>query len=252
MSKEKFQIPMPNEQIIQIEINEIISAGLTKKESFLSYLKRLYKQIGMKNLLPVRWNEIFILLSVMTILLFLSNSLSETKRIQEQDLYAFIFFISPIVFMSLSIYHVAQKFQNATFEVERVCKYNIYQVTAFRMLVFSMISILINAITILFLVFRNDEVHFFRSFMISTTSLFLFSVIFLFFCMKRQSGIIAAAVISGWAGVNVICKLLDSQLYKGFLLNAPIFVYAIVLALSILLYLKYISKLVHFKSVGGV
>ncbi|MGM9922923.1 MAG: hypothetical protein ACI35R_01585 [Bacillus sp. (in: firmicutes)] len=252
MSKEKFYIPMPDEQTIQSEIKHIVAAGVKQKESFPSYLNRLYKQIGIKNLLPTRWEEICIILSVMAILIFLSSNFSELKGIREQDLYAFTFLISPLLYMTLSVYHFAQKVQTATFEVEMVCKYNLYQIAAFRMLALSVISIFINSISIFSLVMMYDDLNFFRALIISITSLFLFSILFLFVCMKKQSVISATLVIGSWIVLNFGFRLLDNYLFEGFLMKVPILVYVLVLLISISIYIKYLSKLVYLKSSEGV
>lgn len=240
---------MPDEQTIQSEIKNIVAIGVKQKEPFPSYLYKLYKQIGMKNLLPIRWEEICIIVSAMAILIFLS---SEAKGIREQDLYAFPFLLSPLLYMSLSVYHFAQKVQMATYEVEMVCKYNLYQIAAFRMLALSVISIFINIISISFLVMMYDDINFFRALIISITSLFLFSVLFLFACMKKQSVTSATLVIGSWVVINFGFRLLDSHLYEGFLMKAPIPVYVFVLIISISIYIKYLSKLVYLKPSEGV
>lgn len=252
MSKEKFHIPMPDEQTIQSEIKHIVAVGVKQKESFSSYLYKLYKQIGIKNLLPTRLDEICIILSVMAILIFLSSSFSESKGIREQDLYAFTFLLSPLFYMSLSVYHFAQKVQTATYEVEMVCKYNLYQIAAFRMFALSVISIFINIISIFSLVMMYDHLNFFRALIISITSLFLFSILFLFACMKKQSVTNATLVIGSWVVLNFGFRLLDSHLYEGFLVKAPILVYVLVLIISISIYIKYLSKLVYLKPSEGV
>jgi hypothetical protein len=252
MSKVKFHVPMPSDELIQSEITKIVSTGLKPKESFYVYLKRLYKQIGLRNLLPNRWEEFLIILSVFCVMIYLPLSVTENKHFEVNDFYAVTFLLSPLLFMTLSVYHFASKIQAVTYEVEMVCKYNLYQIAAFRMLMFSIIAIIANVFSILSIFLMNDGIPFFRAFMISITSLFLFSIIFLFAYMKKQSGLVIAFVVSGWVAVNVGFSFINKEIYESILMNVPIFVYLIVLGVSIAIYFNYLRKLMNLKPVEGV
>lgn len=240
---------MPDEQTIQFEIEHILSK---QQETFSRYLYKLYKQIGIKNLLPTRWGEICIILSVMAFLIFLTSTFSDSERMREQDFYALTFLLAPLLYMSLSVYNFAQKIQLATYEVEMVCKYNLYQIAAFRMLALSVISIFINIVSIFSLVMTYENLSFFRALIISITSLFLFSILFLFACMKKRSVTSANLVISSWILLNFGFKLVNSHLYEGFLMKTPILVYVSVLIISMIIYIKYLNKLMYLKPSEGV
>ena len=90
MEKEKFTIPMPDERIIQTQINQIVAGGMKQKESFPTYLKSMYQQVGIRHLFSDRLELIYITFATLavSILLFF---LSEPNRLQAQDMYAFIF-----------------------------------------------------------------------------------------------------------------------------------------------------------------
>ncbi|WP_047983745.1 hypothetical protein [Ornithinibacillus californiensis] len=252
MTKEKFHIPMPSDEQIQRELNHIISVGLKPKESFHVYLLRLYKEIGLRNLMPNRWEEFLILLIGFSALLFIPFVVTESRFYEVKDFYAITFLLSPLLFMTLSIYHFTSKIHTATYEVEMVCKYNLYQVAAFRMFVFSIIAILVNVCSVRSVSLLDDDIQFFRAIMISITSLFLFSIIFLFAYLKRQSRLMIAFVIGGWVVANMSLSYVKSDFYEGFLMTIPIPVYLVILALSIGIYFNYLRKLVHFKPVEGV
>ncbi|MBY0122900.1 hypothetical protein [Bacillus sp. S/N-304-OC-R1] len=252
MNKEKFQIPTPDDEIIQKEIRTIISAGVKRKESFPSFLLNLYKEIGFRYLFTNPRDGILISFSVMAVLIFLFITSAYPSNINENDVYGFVFLFSPLLYMVLSLYDLFHKKHSETFEVEMVSKYNLYQVSAFRMFNFSVISIIVNIISIISLVSLFNNLHFFRIFMISTTALFLFSVMFLMIFMKGHSGFHAFQVGIGWIGINVFLRLLNNKVYIQFLMTVPIFVYGIVLAGSIILYLFYLSRLVQMKPAKGV
>lgn len=241
---------MPDERTIQNQIQAIVAAGVKPKESFFTYLKSMYQQVGIKHLFSDRSELMFILFTTFTVLSIFFVS-PEPERIQVDNMYSFIFLISPVLFITLSIYTYLNKVMNATLDVEMTCKYNVYQVIAFRMLAFSVIATLVNSLTIFFIVMAYDDVQFFRAIMISITGLFIFSIVFLYTLMKRRSTVIAAITIVGWIVGNLLIKLLDNKLYNDILVNLPLFIYVIILIGSITFYIHLLKRLIHFKHTEG-
>jgi hypothetical protein len=250
MNKEKFHIPMPDERTIQIQIDQIVAAGVKQKESFPSYLKSMAQQVGFKHLFSDRL-ELFYITCTALIACIMIFLLAAPERLDVQDLYGFIFLLSPILFVSFSAYTYANKVRNSTFEIEMSCKYNVFQVIAFRMLVFSALSIVVNTITIALLVFLYDDIQFIRAFMISITALFVFSILFLFGMMKRRSTVAAATLLVGWIGGNLLLRISNYTVYTNMLVTLPLFVYGLVLIGTLYIYLKYLGKLINFKQAEG-
>lgn len=251
MDKEKFHVHMPDEHTIQAEINRIVDVGVEPRESFLSYLKAMYKQIGFKHLFYDRSEPFGIFLAAISILSFFSIYLIDPIYIRQQDIYSFIFLVSPVLYIAVSLYTFASKLHYNTYQVEMVCKYNIYQIAAFRMLVFSIASIFANTICTYLIVVFYDDISFLRAWMISITALFLFSIIFLYVMMKKRSMLAAYATIGGWITTNIAFSIIDNSLYYSLLMKMPIFVYAIVIFVCITIYLKNLSKLIHLKPTEG-
>lgn len=246
MGKEKFHIPFPDEDTIRNQINQIVSTSVKGKESFFTYLKSMYQQVGIKHLFSDRSELTFILITAIT-LLILFFIRPDPATAQMDDLYAFIFLISPVLFIVLSIYTYTNKITNATYEVEMVCKYNVFQIIAFRMLVFSVITILVNSLTIFFIVRVYDYIQFFRAFMISTSGLFIFSVVFLYILMKRRTKVVATIMIFAWLIGNLILRFMNNKLYSDILVNLPLFIYGIIIIISIFIYINFLKRLIHYK-----
>lgn len=251
MIKEKFSVPLPDEETIHSEINKIVIAGIKPKQSLLSCFMDLYKVIGWKYLFTNQRDGLFITFSVMTVLIYLFSNLTETAQ-TSADVYPFLFAASPLLYISLSFYDFLYKRHYATFEMEMVSKYNLYQITGFKMLIFSMLSIFVNTMAITFLAIKYEAIHLLTAFFVSTTALFLFSIIFLAALIKKQTGWRAAVVILGWIGSNIVLTLLPNHLYSNILLKLPIFVYSVVLLVSIFLYLQYLNRLMRMKPAEGV
>lgn len=249
MKEDKLHIPMPDDSAIDRQISQIVSQGLVKKESFTSYLRSMVQQVGWRHLFSDRLELSFI---VMIAIGLYSLFLIMPIHGDVQNLYAYIFLLSPILFLAFSIYTYMNKTQNDTYDVEMVCKYNVYQVVAFRMLVFSVSTMVLNTIAIAFLAIQYEEIHFIRAFMISGTSLFLFSIILSLALMKRRTKGIVSMTITVWLLGNNILRSVDNEFYNGMLIHLPVFIYAIVLLGCLIMYINYLKKLLIFKQTEGV
>lgn len=247
----KFQVPFPDDETIKREIQQIVKKGIKPKPSFMIYIKQMHKQIGLRYLFVNQWEGGFVTLSVFIVLMLFFNEMVQSIRMESQ-IYPIIFLISPLLYTVLSIYDFSHKRHHETYEVEMVAKYNVFQLTAYKMIVFSVLTILINSICIGLLAFRMEEIHFIQGILISTTSLFLFSILFLACLMKRPTAITAGIVNSSWVIGHLILIWTFKDGYRMFLQKLPPIVYLIVITLSIVIYICYLQKLVQRKQVEGV
>lgn len=250
MSKEKFQLPFLDDERVDREVQMIISRGMKPRQSFFSFMWDLQKELGFRYLFANPRDGVFLILSVTAVLLFLTTALSEGT--DQNHVYGALFLISPLLFMALSLYDLFHKRQSAVFEVEMTAKYTLYQVSAFRMLHFSVLSILMNVAIIAFLVWNGHSFEFLRAFMISMTALFIFSIVFLMIFTRGRSVLAVLKAGGGWVGVNILLGLIDQQAYTRFLMTIPVVVYAVVLAVSIICFIYYLSKLVRMRPAEGV
>lgn len=249
MQKDKFNIPMPDDSTIDRQISQIVSKGLVRRESFSSYLRSMVQQVGWRHLFSDRLELSFI---VMIAIGLYSLFLIMPIHGDVQSLYAYIFLLSPILFLAFSIYTYMNKTQNATYDVEMACKYNVYQVVAFRMLAFSVSTMILNTLAIAFVAMKYEEIHFVRAFMISGTSLFLFSIILSIALMNRRTKGLVIVTITIWLLGNNILRSVNNEFYNGMLLHMPVIVYAVALLGCLILYMNYLKKLIIFKQTEGV
>lgn len=249
MEKDKLNIPMPDDSTIDRQISQIVSQGLVKKETFSSYLHSMVQQVGWRHLFSDRLELSFI---VMIAIGLYSLFLIMPIRGDVQNLYAYIFILSPILFLAFSIYTYMNKTQNATYDVEMACKYNVYQIVAFRMLAFSVATIILNTLTIAIIAVKYEEIEFVRAFMISGTSLFLFSIILSLALMNRRTKGIVTVTITVWLIGNTVLRSVNNEYYNGVLLHMPVIVYAVALIGCLILYMNYLKKLLIFKQTEGV
>lgn len=57
MRKEKLAIPMPDEKIVKQEIQQIVSLGVKRKESFFQFMRSMIQQVGMRHLFSDRYSS---------------------------------------------------------------------------------------------------------------------------------------------------------------------------------------------------
>ncbi|RDI41354.1 hypothetical protein [Falsibacillus pallidus] len=246
MRRQKFHIPMPDDETVKNEVRSITRLGLKQKEPFFPYMLRIGKVLGFKYLFTNTRDGMLLTISTLIAVIFFLNTISDAP-----DIYGAVFLISPLLFMSLSLYELYMKKQNATFEVEMTAKYNLYQISAFRMLHFSILSIAGNTISFLPVVWKDSSLEFFTLFMISTTSLFIFAIVFLFVYTKKRSGLTANLIGMGWILANIGLRLINANGYNHFLMSLPAILYGIVLIGSVIIYLYYLSKLIRMNVQEG-
>ncbi|MBK5241852.1 hypothetical protein [Clostridium sp.] len=255
MDKYEPYIDFPDDITIKAQIKTIITKGISPSESFCCYLKNMYKQIGMKFLFHDITEIVFAVLIALSILGFIaitSNSFININNINNGSIYSFIFMFSPILYLAISLVSFVNTKQKMTYEVEMTCKYNIYQLAAFRMLVFSVFCIVFNFSALYLVSTLYNQINLLQAFMISITSLFLFSTIFLYIILKMHSKLTKYFVLFGWVVMNLELSIFSSSIYTIFLKNIPIYVYLALIVTCLCTYINSLKKLITFNNIEGV
>lgn len=251
MHKEKFHIDFPDETTIENQIQFIVSKGVKPKESFPAYLMNMYKQLGFKSLFRDVTEILYVIIIATAILLFAGLQGFDSSDLSEGRVYSYIFIFSPILFLTIALFFFVNLKNKDTYGVEMTCKYNIYQLAAFRMLVFSGISILVNMTIILSMASVYQQMNIINAFIISLTSLCLFATMFLFAIMKVRSKITKYAVSFTWAIGNLILSIFSTEFYSMLLSNVPVAIYLILTITCMYFYMKNLKNLIVFKSTEG-
>lgn len=249
MDKEKMHIPMPDDGMIEREIQQIIVDGLERKPSFYTFMKTMVQQVGIQN--------IFSTATMIHLLIMIVATFSSVAYIQygmmtkTEDLYAYIFFTAPLLFVIFSLYSYFTKIKSDTYEVEMSCKYNVYQMIGFRMFIFSVLTILVNTGMIMLLSALYENIELIRAFLISTTGLFIFSLLFLYILTKCRSRFVALLFMSGWFLGNLFIRAMNEALYDAVLMGMPSFVYVIVLIGCFAIYVYNLKQFIQIKQIEG-
>ncbi|MBH0169078.1 hypothetical protein [Fictibacillus sp. 18YEL24] len=250
MEKQKFHIEYPTDLERKNQILSIVSAGLTKPKSFLSYLLEMYQQLGFRYLFRDATEILFTTCLALAVMLYGIFSLKSS--LDMQDLYSFIFTLSPIFFFALSSLFLVRALMKDTFSVEMTCKYHVFQLAAFRMLIFSLLTMLMNIALIIVLSFLFQSIQILDALLLSCSSLSLFSVLYLYALHHAKGPFATYLMMASWLLVNVLPATLNQNMYSMFLSHVPTYVYGVVLIISIVLYVKTLKKLIAFRGAEGV
>lgn len=240
---------IPDEFEIKKSIDYIVDKGLKKEESFYTYLKNMIQNIGFKFLFNDFGELIF---AISLIILIQLNSgylfLNSENNLKIQDIYIYIFIWAPIIFFIQMVISLNYSKFKGTFSIEMVCKYNIYQIIGLKMFVFSVVSILLNTLNIYYISIMNSGIIFIKVLMISVSSLFIFSLLFLFTMLKCKSKLTKYTVFIGWIVIVGILKILFGEYLLTILNNIPAYIHASVVLLTLIVYINNLKKIIYINN----
>jgi hypothetical protein len=252
MNKEKFKVDFPSDEDIARQISFIVKEGLPKKEPFFKQVYTMYRQLGFRFLFP-NFTELTFISILIAIFLFTTGlQARDYFEAESGSVYTFIFVTSPLVYLvicSFSWYHM---WDNRTYELEMTCKYDLFQLTAVRMLAFSIFCFAVNTVFIIAMVNSYHHISFVKAFLISTTGLFLFSTLTLLVLMNNQSKIIKISLLVGWIAVNLFAFIWSKNFYMLVLNKISVSMYAVVTTSLVILYINHLQKMMQFRKTEGV
>ncbi|GGN91859.1 hypothetical protein [Saccharibacillus kuerlensis] len=253
MNKNHFPIDPPEEDVIAAQIRQIVDTALAPNESFPVFLWRMYKQLGFRHLFR-DWTEI-----LFTLLLFISLGILTALAAADQPsfaaerAYAFIFMLSPLVYLALSLLFFVRRMQDPIHEVEMSCTYSGQQIASLRMLVFGAAALLINSGVLIFLRLRLDTGTFNLplALTLSAASLLLFASLFLYVLLRVRSNMMRIVLGSSYAA---LCILLLGPNESGSFFSPdsiPFYLYLPLGALFAFFFLKNLRRLADLQRQGG-
>ncbi|SEO43404.1 hypothetical protein SAMN04488134_107130 [Amphibacillus marinus] len=231
---------LPDLNRVKCEINQIVSKGVRRPEPFFKLLYKLYKQIGLRFVFRDARAVSIAVLMVTSLMVFLIITQQEQINFA-QNPYGIIMISSPILYGVLSLLPFLSSEFLSTVEVEMACKYTLEQLAVFRMLLFSICCFLLNTLWVLLMLVKFSSFHFVQALMVSTTSLLLFALLFLYALTWLRSVFSRLLFFIGWISINAVPILIDSSLYQRLLITIPWGVYLIIISVTFLLYLKKIK-----------
>lgn len=250
MEKERFKIEYPNESEMKGQIQSIIEKGLQKPQSFSVFLKEMYRHIGWRHLFRDVTEILYLTAIMISLLVFVIYGFD--RNAMDAQLYSFIFIFSPIFYFVIASIVLVHARMKPAFELEMTFKYHVFQLATFRMLVFSIVGLGVNIVLITLMAIMFSSVPFMEALMLSLCSLSIFASIHLYLMQKRKGKLISYAWLLAWVIGQSTLVMFDGTAYSLFLSQVPVYVYAILIGLSIYFYIQNLKKLIIFRNVEGV
>lgn len=248
--KHLIPVEYPDEQTIRRQIDTIVGMGLRPRASFLAYLKTMIQQVGF-NYLFRDWTEIlFVIGLLLSVFLYMTLQTLNGTPMEPGKIYAYIFTFSPLFYFILALLFFVLKRQQSTYEVEMTCKYNIYQLAALRMLLFSLLSTMANTLWIGCIAVVDKQIHFPTAWMISVTSLFLFSASMLYAFVRMHAH--WHKVVGGWLLINLVLSVFSEEFYHMLLEQVPFYIYVALTVACLGWYLQSLKQLIRLHHHEGV
>lgn len=230
------------------DIQEIVDLGVSPKKSFFNFLIDIYKELGFRNIFHDKNELIFIILIGIVIM---GLSLSNIAENNIKDIYKATFITSPIIYIFTSVFSFYNSKEKGAFEIEMTCKYNLYQMIAIRMFIFSVLTAVMNTFIILFLAFFYKYIDIFRLICISIIGLFLFSSVSIYLLITFKNRFLKYLSIGGWMILNILFSSKNGSAYNDFLLKAPLYMHFIITTVCGFLYINNLNKFINFRREKG-
>ncbi|WP_051541984.1 hypothetical protein [Clostridium lundense] len=250
----KNDIDFPSLEEINVEVNEILNKGLKKKKGFFSYITLTIKELGIKNIFHDKSELVFISVVSLIFFVFIGGQVALSSLTREgyiHSLYGYIFIVSPVLYVIISLFSFINTRLKSTYEVEMTCKYNMYNLAAIRMFIFSIVGIVFNSLAIAIIYFAFGKFNVIRAYVVSIGSLFLFSTIFIITIVYLKGSIYKYLVMIGWLLINLILIINENSLYITFITNVPVYIHLIITAICMSIYIKVLKKLIYVKKEKG-
>lgn len=238
----KIEYPTPEEQ--HIAVRKIVKTGMAHRRSLFTDIAEMYRDLGLRIIFHDMADVVFIgaIASVITLFYLLENF--RGSRWNHDEAYMILFTVAPTLYLLLCLLGFWKEKLSDTYDVKMTCKFTVCHLTAFRMLVFSCVCILMNLVVVGIFCMTDIFPNFWHAFFITASSLFLFSFLLLrslFHCKGLVGPTVTAAA---WIPVNFLIDSLFHNGYSRFLRDMPLCLHAIVALFLACLYCADLKRLI--------
>ena len=238
----RIEYPTPEEQ--RTSVGKIVKTGMAHRRSLFADIAEMYRDLGLRVIFHDMADIVFIAAISSVITLFYLLEDFSANRWQHDEAYAILFAAAPTLYLLLCLLGFWKEKLSDTYDVKMTCKYTVCHLTAFRMLVFSCVCILINLAVVGIFCMEGIFPDFWHAFFVAASSLFLFSFLLLR-SLFHSKGLAAPTVTAAaWIPANFLVYSLFRNGYSRFLRDMPLCLHAIVALLLACLYCADLKRLI--------
>lgn len=242
-------IMMPSKEEKEQSIHTILELGMKPPKTLVNAIPILLKRIGIHNLFLGVWDGIFLAIvcaGVFAIVFMLPKGIHINVR------YMGLFFVSPFFYLMLHGFTAWKELQNGTYEIKMTCHYTLRELTALRMIIFSVFCVVLDVIVsggVWY--FTKEGVKLFQLIGLSLSALFFYGTATMAVLRKGLSlyGQLAVPVL--WSILCFLPIILKIDM-EAILLALPNVVVGIVLVAAVCCYFVQVKKYLFRKGKEGV
>ncbi len=218
-------------------IEEILLKGLSKPNSLWKYLCDIYRALGLRYIF-CNMGYAMILTVILTTGFVLVYPLT-----QVQHIYASVFALTPVFFIFLVMVTETIEKVSGLYELKMTCKYTIQQITAFRMLYFSLTGIVFSTLISIYISRFLMVYNLLRIFSLSLCALFLCAFLTIFILRRFNWKWNHSSVLLFWILSGLLPARILGEQWELFLVQLPIVITIFVAIVACILFLMETKKL---------
>ncbi len=231
--------PSQNEKDRAIE--NILSKGLSTPKSLWGYLCEIYRALGIRYIfLDTGLAIIMTIIATIGFIRLYPLSL-------EQYPYAMLFALAPVFFLFVVLFAETIERVSGLYELKMTCKYTVQQITAFRVLCFSLMGAVFCAFTSLYFSRLPVAYDFFRAFSLSLCALFLCSFLTIFIIRRFSQNWIYFTAMLLWMAIGFLPVRVFGQWWELFFSQIPVTVTVFVAVIACALFFMEIKNLMKIR-----
>jgi len=202
------------------EINAILDKGLIVPVSMPIFLRNMLKNMGLKvvfrGALPGVLLSILVAATYVIMVVLYADGLSD-----EWNHYALIFLLSPMLFIGLTLSTEATERMegNGLYELKMTCRYTVQQITAFRLLCFSLAGAIFAVVAGYSYHAVTEAGYLLQLISLSLSSVFICTVLIIFTMRRFRAGWWVGATI--WMVLGLLPMVINRQGWEELLAHLP-------------------------------
>lgn len=235
-------IDYPGELQIKQSICEICDKGIKKPDTCFSFIKNMTKNFGFEKIFHGVYCVIFICFLVMAVIYSILSYLMGSMPNADNIVYLSAFLTSPLLFSILFFLSYVKEKSSDIFLIKMTCKYTFFHLMAYRMFIFSLLSVITNSFYIIFLAVKLN-ISVISVLSISMSALFVYSACLVIFLI-RFSSIKAPILLSVlWCLIHLLFFVFQTGYFITILKAVPVIVWGIIAVVSTIIYLKKLPQI---------
>ncbi|MBC8588870.1 hypothetical protein [Paratissierella segnis] len=217
-------------------IENILSKGLSKPDGLMQFSNKIYRTLGFKFIF-FDISQAIIMAVAVTVGFFLLYSLSSPRNV-----YSTLYAVSPLFFITVVFLTEFFERNGSLYELKMTFKYTIQEVIIFRILCYSLISMVI---CIFISISIPDKYNFLRAVSITLSALFICAAFTIYIMRNFNGRWVHFTSLVVWVTIVLLPVLILGESWELLLSQIPIGITLTVSVIGFILYLNEIKKLIN-------